>query len=234
MVLNLTIPKQENILASGKLAYFGAKSQTDSFTGDGANTIFELSKDDAVLGSEIVKVNGVLQFEGKDYLAVHENGILKKIKFTQPPANGASITVEYLYLDLPLGGASQLSVKEDKDKDELTVDCSYGKIQIEKGSSITLSFKDLITVGDIQLTAYFSGEILEGNSYSKYKNGASKSANIVVLAYPKEAKMAYGVEPPNRIVIIRGAMPNSLEYDWSGGSKSFDLTAQSYEIVDVK
>lgn len=175
-----------------------------------------------------------MQFEGQDYTAIHENGILKKIKFTQPPANGASITVEYLYLDLPLGGASELSVKEDKDKEELTVDCSYGKIQIEKGSSITLSFKDIITVGDIKLTAYFSGEILEGNTYSKYKNGASKSANIVVLAFSKEATMAYGVEPPKRIVIIRGAMPNNLEFDWSGGSKSFDLTAQSYEIIDVK
>lgn len=34
MVLSLTPPSQENILASGKLAYFGAKSQVDTFTGD--------------------------------------------------------------------------------------------------------------------------------------------------------------------------------------------------------
>lgn len=86
MVLSLTPPSQENILASGKLAYFGAKSQVDTFTGDEQNDTFELTKDDAVLGSEIVKVNGVLQFEGQDYTAIHENGILKKIKFTQPPA----------------------------------------------------------------------------------------------------------------------------------------------------
>jgi|GEM_PF-5345900 len=234
MVLPISIPDQSSILGSGKLAIFGAKSQIDTFTGDGATKEFSLTKDNAVLGSEVVKVDGVPKVEGTDYTAVHENGILKSIKFNTAPANSAVIEVEYLYLDLPLGGASELSLKEDKDKEEVSVDCSYSTIQIEKGAKISFSFKDLLTVGDINLTSYFTGEIEEGSSYVRYKNGASKSGNIAVLAYSKEATLAHGKEAPKRIILIYGAMPNSLDIDISGATKSFDLTAQAYRVIDVK
>ena len=234
MVLPISIPDQSSILGSGKLAIFGAKSQIDTFTGDGATKEFSLTKDNAVLGSEVVKVDGVPKVEGTDYTAVHENGILKSIKFNTAPANSAVIEVEYLYLDLPLGGASELSLKEDKDKEEVSVDCSYSTIQIEKGAKISFSFKDLLTVGDINLTSYFTGEVEEGGSYVRYKNGASKSGNIAVLAYSKEATLAHGKEAPKRIILIYGAMPNSLDIDISGATKSFDLTAQAYRVIDVK
>jgi hypothetical protein len=234
MVLAISIPDQSNILGSGKLAIFGAKVHVDSFPGDGTTKSFALTQDNAVLGSEVVKVDGVPKVEGTDYTATHELGILKSIDFLTAPASGATIDVEYLYLDLPLGGASELSLKEDKDKEEINVDCSYSKIQIEKGAKIGFSFKDLLTVGDINLTTYFTGEIEEGGTYVRYTNGASKSGNIVVLGYSKEATLAHGAEAPKRIILIYGAMPNSLDIDISGATKSFDLTAQSYKIIDLK
>ena len=234
MVLAIDIPTQSDILSSGKLAIFGAKPQTDTYTGDGTATTYTLVKGDAMLGSEIVRVNGAPKIEGTDYTATHTNGILSDIKFSNPPANGDEITVEYLYLDLPLGGASELSLKEDKDKEEINVDCSYSKIQIEKGSSIGFSFKDLLTIGDINITAYFTGEIEERGTYTRYRNGASKSGNIAVIAYSMEATAAHGIDAPQRITLIYGAMPNSLDIDISGATKSFDLTAQSYRIIDLK
>jgi hypothetical protein len=238
MVLTIEKPDQSQIIGSGKLAVFGAKAQTDNFEGvkdDSGNLVktFELTKAEAVLGSEVVKVNGVLKIEGTDYTANHENGILKDITFNTAPEEGAKITVEYLYLDMALGGASELSLKEDKDKEELSVDCSYAKIQIEKGATIGFSFKELITVGDIGLMGYFTGEITTAGSYTKYENGASKSGNIAIFGYPKEATIAHGNEPPKRIILIYGAMPNSVDMDISGANKSFDLTAQSYKVIDL-
>jgi hypothetical protein len=49
-----------------------------------------------------------------------------------------------------------------------------------------------------------------------------------------EATAAHGIDAPQRITLIYGAMPNSLDIDISGATKSFDLTAQSYRIIDLK
>ena len=83
MVLAISIPDQSNILGSGKLAIFGAKVHVDSFPGDGTTKSFALTQDNAVLGSEVVKVDGVPKVEGTDYTATHELGILKSIDFLQ-------------------------------------------------------------------------------------------------------------------------------------------------------
>lgn len=65
---------------------------TDQFTGDGANTSFQLTYLDVAAGYYTVQVDGVLQTEGTDYTMDLVNGV---ITFTTAPADQANIEVAY-------------------------------------------------------------------------------------------------------------------------------------------
>ena len=233
MTVALVKPDQSQIYAAGKLATLLSASQTDTFAGDGTTVAFTLTKSDVICGSEIVKVNGEIKTEGTDYSVDNTNGFISKITFNTAPASGASIEVEYLYAVKGIGGAREISLKKDIEKEELAVDMSYSKIQIEKGATWSGSFKDFIIYDDLDLMSAFSGTTTTGGTYNRWQDGATKSEDLAIMCFPEQAEVAYLNQSPKKIIFVKGLMLNSIDMNVSGSEKGFDFTAQTAMVVDI-
>jgi len=72
----------------------GGINNTDTWTGDGVNTIFYTTKKPVVPDSEKVYVNGILMTRDVDYIMNYKIG---GIKFTTAPGQGAGVKAMYLY-----------------------------------------------------------------------------------------------------------------------------------------
>lgn len=233
MTVALVKPDQSQIYAAGKLATLLSASQTDTFSGDGTTVEFALTKQDAIIGSEIVKVNGEIKTEGTDYTVDNTNGFITTITFTTAPAAGVSIEVEYLYAVKGIGGAREISLKKDIEKEELSCDMSYSKIQIEKGATWSGSFKDFIVYDDLDVLSAFTGTTTTGASYNRWQDGATKSVDLAIMCFPEQAEIAYLNQPPKKIIFVKGLMLNSIDMNVSGSEKGFDFTAQTAMMVDL-
>ncbi|MCS3901590.1 hypothetical protein [Methanococcus voltae] len=232
MVIAIQKPDQKTISASGKLAILLADSKEEILTTDGLITEFSLESPEALSGSEIIAKNGLKLTIGNDYEINDTFGIFNKITFNTAPSSEDVITVEYSYAIKGLGGASELEVKEEIETEEKSIDFSYAKIQIEKGSSLSASFKDLITLGDIDTMVEFGGNLEITTKYRKYINGSSKTATIAVQVYEEQADVAYGNNSPKRLIILKNVKKKSSDLKFSAAERNFDLTVQKLEIID--
>jgi len=68
----------------------------EAFTGDGTTTTFTLAYSPVVNGSDAVRVDGVFQVRDTDYSINYQTGV---ITFVTAPASGASILVNYVYIN---------------------------------------------------------------------------------------------------------------------------------------
>ncbi|MBP2173017.1 hypothetical protein [Methanococcus voltae] len=232
MVIAIQKPDQKTISASGKLAILLADSKEEIITTDGTKTEFSLSNNEVLSGSEIVTKNGLKLKIGTDYNINDILGIFNKITFNIAPSSTDMIAVEYSYAIKGLGGASELEVKEEIETEEKTIDFSYAKIQIEKGSSLSASFKDLITLGDIDTMVEFGGNIEVTPKYRKYINGSSKTATIAIQVYEEQADVVYGATAPKRLIILKNVKKKSSGLKFSSAERNFDLSVQKLEIID--
>ncbi|MBP2143977.1 hypothetical protein J2127_001146 [Methanococcus voltae] len=232
MVIAIQKPDQKTISASGKLAILLADSKEEILTTDGIKTEFSLSNNEVLSGSEIVTKNGLKLKIGTDYNINDALGIFNKITFNIAPSSNDVISIEYSYAIKGLGGASELEVKEEIETEEKTIDFSYAKIQIEKGSSLSASFKDLITLGDIDTMVEFGGNIEVTPKYRKYINGSSKTATIAIQVYGEQADVVYGAAGPKRLIILKNVKKKSSGLKFSSAERSFDLSVQKLEIIE--
>jgi hypothetical protein len=204
----------------------GGINNTDTFTGDGLNTVFWLSQSPVVPDSEEVYVGGTLKTRDVDYVISYDLGV---IGFFIAPSDGAVIKVTYLYNGVVNGDLITTAKHPDAMFEAGTFNNTLGKLSLtvawfyyETEPPPTTSGPGILANVTFTVVGYGSSNIAIGLERDETELTGYSGGNFysIVDAYTMPDHIQHGY--------FRNKFPGDIDGDWDCDYDDFLAFADAY------